>query len=91
MKKSVLLTFLSLVMLLLYPLSLLSQSMAAAEASSHVGETATVCGRVTGVHYAASSKGKPTFVDFDKPYPNQDFTVMIWDDQRQISPRKETK
>jgi hypothetical protein len=26
------------------------------------------------------SKGKPTFINFDKPYPNQDFTVMIWDD-----------
>jgi hypothetical protein len=48
--------------------------------SSHAGETATVCGTVTGVHYAASSKGMPTFINFDKPYPNQDFTVMIWDD-----------
>jgi hypothetical protein len=54
----------------------------ASEASSHVGETATVCGRVTGVHYAANSKGKPTFINFDKPYPSQDFTVMVWDDDR---------
>jgi hypothetical protein len=54
----------------------------ASEASSHVGETATVCGKVTGVHYAANSKGKPTFINFDKPYPNEDFTVMIWDDDR---------
>jgi hypothetical protein len=54
----------------------------ASEAYSHVRETATVCGKVTGVHYAANSKGKPTFINFDKPYPNQDFTVMIWDDER---------
>ena len=54
----------------------------AAQAYSHVGETATVCGIVTGVHYAATSRGKPTFINFDKPYPNQDFTVMIWDDER---------
>ena len=52
------------------------------EAYTHVGETATVCGKVTGVHYAANSKGKPTFINFDKPYPSQDFTVMIWDDDR---------
>ena len=56
--------------------------MPASEAYSHVRETATVCGKVTGVHYAANSKGKPTFINFDKPYPNQDFTVMIWDDER---------
>jgi hypothetical protein len=54
----------------------------ASEASSHVGEAATVCGKVTGVHYAANSKGKPTFINFDKPYPSQDFTIMIWDDER---------
>ena len=52
------------------------------QAATHVGETATVCGKVTGVHYAANSRGKPTFINFDKPYPNQDFTVMIWDDER---------
>jgi hypothetical protein len=22
------------------------------------------------------------FINFDKPYPSQDFTVMIWDDDR---------
>jgi hypothetical protein len=69
-------------MLLLCPSSLRSQNITAAEASSHVGETATVCGKVTGVHYAAGSKGRPTFINFDKPYPSQDFTVMIWDEDR---------
>lgn len=28
------------------------------------------------------SKGKPTFINFDKRYPSQDFTVMIWGDDR---------
>jgi hypothetical protein len=59
-----------------------AQNLTAAEANTHVGETTSVCGKVTGVHYAASSRGKPTFINFDKPYPNQDFTVMIWDDDR---------
>ncbi len=54
----------------------------AAQASSHAGETATVCGNVAGIHTAAGSKGKPTFINFDKRYPNQDFTVLIWNDDR---------
>jgi hypothetical protein len=62
--------------------TLRADDVPASEAYSHVGETATVCGEVTGVHYAANSKGKPTFINFDKPYPTQDFTVMIWDDDR---------
>jgi hypothetical protein len=82
MTKTILLATSLLIMLLLCPPLLLSQNIAAADASSHVGETATVCGKVTGVHYAASSKGKPTFINFDKPYPSQDFTVMIWGEDR---------
>lgn len=68
--------------LLLAPPLLRAQSSTAAEANSHVGETTTVCGKVSGVHTAAASRGKPTFINFDKPYPSQDFTVMIWDDER---------
>jgi hypothetical protein len=52
------------------------------EAKTHVGEQATVCGRVAGGRYAATSKGKPTFLDFDKPYPGQLFTVLIWGENR---------
>jgi hypothetical protein len=80
MKKTIVLATSLLIMLLLCPAWLRSQNIAASNASSHVGETATVCGMVTGVHYAA--KGKPTFINFDKPYPSQDFTVMIWDEDR---------
>jgi hypothetical protein len=61
---------------------LCAEVMPAAQASSHAGETATVCGNVTGIHIAATSRGKPTFINFDKPYPNEDFTVIIWDDDR---------
>ena len=42
----------------------------------------TVCGIVASAHYAASSKGQPTFVNLDKPYPNQIFTVLIWGSDR---------
>ncbi len=52
------------------------------QAKSHIGEKATVCGLVASAHYAASSKGQPTFLNLDKPYPNQIFTVLIWGSDR---------
>jgi hypothetical protein len=52
------------------------------EARDHVGEKSTVCGDVAGAHYAASTRGSPTFINLDKPYPNQVFTVLIWGSDR---------
>jgi hypothetical protein len=69
-----------LLALLVCPPWLRSQTIAATDASTHVGETVNVCGKVSGVHHATSSKGKPTFINFERPYPNQDFTVMIWEE-----------
>jgi len=57
-------------------------SIAASEASSHVGEKQTVCGLVASTHYAARSRGNPTFINLDRPYPNQVFTVLIWGSDR---------
>lgn len=54
----------------------------AAEAKEHIGENATVCGDVASTRYAPSSKGEPTFLNLDKPYPNQIFTVVIWGNNR---------
>ena len=53
-----------------------------AEAKDHIGETATVCGTVNSTRYAPSTKGQPTFLNLDKPYPNQIFTVLIWGSDR---------
>jgi DNA/RNA endonuclease YhcR with UshA esterase domain len=52
------------------------------EAEEHIGETATVCGTVASARYAASTKGQPTFLNLDKPYPNQVFTILIWGENR---------
>jgi|SRR6266700_8232835 len=52
--------------------------ISASEAKDHVGESATVCGGVASTHYAASSRGKPTFINLDRAYPNQIFTILIW-------------
>jgi hypothetical protein len=57
-------------------------SISAAEAKNHVGERETVCGQVVSTHYAARSRGNPTFINLDKPYPDQIFTVLIWGSDR---------
>ncbi|SRR6266567_6580728 len=57
-------------------------SISSAEAKDHVGEIATVCGDVVSTHYAARSRGNPTFINLDKPYPNQIFTIVIWGSDR---------
>jgi micrococcal nuclease len=54
----------------------------AAEAKNHIGERATVCGNVVSTHYAARSKGSPTFLSLDQPYPKQTFTILIWGSDR---------
>ena len=33
-------------------------------------------------HFARSSRGQPTFINLDEPYPNQVFTVLIWGSDR---------
>ena len=54
----------------------------AAEAKQHVGEFTTVVGTVVSGKYISRSKGKPTFINLDKPYPNQIFTILIWGSDR---------
>ncbi|MFQ5680221.1 MAG: thermonuclease family protein [Gemmatimonadota bacterium] len=50
----------------------------AAEADRHVGDWATVCGRVVEARYVRGIRGRPTFLNFERPYPRQPFTVVIW-------------
>lgn len=57
-------------------------SISASQAKNHVGENATVCGQVATTHYADRSRGNPTFINLDKPYPNQVFTILIWGSDR---------
>jgi micrococcal nuclease len=66
----------------LWPLIATPQSITASEAKNHLGETATVCGKVAGTHYASRPRGQPTFLNLDKPYPEQVFTVVIWGSDR---------
>src|SRR5215468_9887554 len=66
----------------LWPSVALADSITASEAAQHVGQNATVCGQVASAHYAPTSKAKPTFLNLDKPYPNQVFTVVIFGSNR---------
>jgi hypothetical protein len=59
-----------------------TKKITAAEAKDHVGDRATVCGKVASTHYAKSAKGEPTFLNLDEPYPKEVFTILIWGSDR---------
>lgn len=54
-----------------------AETITAAQAKAHLGRSETVCGRVTSTHYSAEGR-KPTFLNLDRPYPHQTFTIVIW-------------
>lgn len=55
-----------------------AQKLTTGEAAKHVGEHATVCGTIASERIASGSRGQPMFINLDKPYPNQVFTILIW-------------
>lgn len=57
------------------------------DAMKHIGKSATVCGLVASAAYAVSNYGTPTYLNLDKPFPNQPFTVIIWGDKRNKFPK----
>jgi hypothetical protein len=59
-----------------------NKNIPASQAGHHIGETATVCGTVASEHFAANTKGQPTFINLDEPYPKQIFTILIWGSDR---------
>jgi hypothetical protein len=52
------------------------------EAINHIGEKGTVCGVVASATYSARTKGQPTFLNLNRPYPNHIFTALIWGSDR---------
>jgi micrococcal nuclease len=52
------------------------------DAHKYIGMQKTVCGVVASATYAMRSRGKPTFLNLDQPYPNEIFTVVIWGSDR---------
>jgi len=60
-----------------------SDTISADKAKNYIGETKTVKGLVVSTRYAPASRGRPTFLNLDKPYPKQIFTVVIWGQNRE--------
>ncbi len=53
------------------------------EAINYVGQSKVVEGMVVGAKYVYTSKGKPTFLNIGKPYPEPGrFTALIWGSDR---------
>jgi DNA/RNA endonuclease YhcR with UshA esterase domain len=69
---------------------LAQKTLTATEAKAHIGEQATVCGKVVSTRWAESSRGSPTFLNFDQPYPDQVFTLVIWGNDRSKFDNPET-
>jgi hypothetical protein len=55
-----------------------AKSVAPTDAINHVGQKAEVCGVVSSAKYAPKVRGAPTFLNIGAPYPNEDFTAVVW-------------
>lgn len=63
-----------------------AETITASEAKYHIGEFQRVQGVIVSTFYATNTNRKPTFLNMDKPYPNNIFTVLIWGADRKNFP-----
>jgi len=82
MRKIFCLLFIFVTIIYFYFLSYSKKYITPAEAINYIGQEKTVCGVVASTKYAFFTKGQPTFLNLDKPYPNHIFTVVIWGKDR---------
>jgi len=68
-----------------------TNKITAGEAKDHIGEVRAVCGKVASTHFATKSKGQPTFLNLDEPYPKEVFIILIWGSDRAKFGTPETK
>lgn len=59
-----------------------ARTIAAQEADEAVGERARVCGAVAEVTFIQAIDGQPTFINLERPHPDQPFTAVIWKEDR---------
>jgi hypothetical protein len=60
------------------------QSISGLEARKHIGKEVTVCGLVASTRYDPATQDGPTFLNLDKPFPDQSLTVVIFEAQRKL-------
>lgn len=54
-----------------------------AQVKEYIGKDACVCGKVVSTKYSENGKTNPTYINLDKKYPEQVFTLMIFEQDRQ--------
>lgn len=54
------------------------------EAGKHIGDSATVCGKVYGGKFLETSKGTPTLINMGAAFPKSPFTVVMFADARKL-------
>ncbi|MDB5226991.1 MAG: Endonuclease [Bacteroidota bacterium] len=52
------------------------------QAKDLIGKESCVCGKVVSTKYNENGKTNPTYINLDKKYPDQVFTLMIYGDDR---------
>jgi len=52
------------------------------EAIEYAGDYAMVCGVIASADYLSSSRSGPTHLNFDKPYPDHEFSAVLFKKNR---------
>ena len=55
-----------------------SEALRPDQAADHIGAQATVCGTVASATFASRSRGRPTFLNLGRAYPDHIFTAVVW-------------
>lgn len=52
------------------------------DVSRHIGDSITVCGKISGGRFLEQAKGTPTFINLGQAFPDHSLTIVIWSDVR---------
>ena len=64
------------------PIDFEKGQIAAAQAKYFVGDEITVCGKVVSTKFSENGKSNPTYINLDKKFPDQVFTLVIFGKDR---------
>lgn len=56
--------------------------ISAAEAKPYIGKDACVCGKVVSTKFVENGRTNPTYINLDKKFPEQVFTLIVYGDDR---------
>ncbi len=71
--------FIRCIIVFLFIFSYLNAYLSTYEAANHLGEVNEVCGFCISITYEKDKKGSPAVLDFEKKYPEQVFSAIIYD------------